>query len=609
MIRAPRKGASLRFSLKPLMVGLLCLFLTSCLPFQRQKSAGTFPNTETGLDGGNTAPEANGSGYGGGDGMLTEVRKLVIRGMYELGNQADLDTLATSGTCIGVEEPLLCNRLLGLTSEQQNYVRAFAAAIASNVLALNIGPSPTAFRFSTQPLMVTYADGSIRQVAAKTKLGTTGDIEFYAPALTGTSQAEQMALLVHEFGHKIAMSTGAFINDIGPVGPFTGPDGGRQLLDAYGAAVAVYMVKRIGKTSVMFPQNNTVCQSAAMSSILQQAAYFLPPDADEDVVESQVGQSSPALTSAFNRVKANPFTLYAIARADNDIRNGIPSFKGNAIVSNMDSGLPYSGWANGFILLRLSNGHLGVYASNGKLLDTGLVFSTGSFHFIAVKRNAGKIFVYFDQRQIILDDLYYSHEIDGGGEVTYQSSPNTNGVDTENAASADAPASIGKQGLNGAYCNPRANAGVDYACVDAWKGHIASVSFYPAAISDAKILAEYKCVSGNSSITQFQLVTPGSESGGGSSGEETPDATATPTPPPTATETPTPIPPAATDTPTPTPTATGTTTPTPTPTATPTSTPSGDPLWAGHSCPAGNFNAATGGTLHQLTPAEQEAIS
>lgn len=129
-----------------------------------------------------------------------------------------------------------------LPGDQIKICREFLFEIANQVLTLNQGVSKTLFVLREEPLLVQGPDGKLMPVAARTRLGPQGEVEFHRDSIRLMAPTLVLFLIAHEFNHK-ALYQGYYVTDNEPIGPFAT---GRELLDMVAAAV-VDSAKRNGK--------------------------------------------------------------------------------------------------------------------------------------------------------------------------------------------------------------------------------------------------------------------------------------------------------------------------------------------------------------------------
>ena len=105
---------------------------------------------------------------------------------------------------------------------------------------LNSPQELTTFVLRQSPLMVEGPDRFPMPVAARTLLGKDGPIEFHRSSIEFMSPSLMLALMVHEFGHKVEFR-GTNIEDNLPVMNFSR---GRDLLDAFGKAISNIAIRK-----------------------------------------------------------------------------------------------------------------------------------------------------------------------------------------------------------------------------------------------------------------------------------------------------------------------------------------------------------------------------
>lgn len=167
----------------------------------------------------------------------------VAEGSTGVGNGGDIVssylektryTLRQTIEVVTKDTPGLCESLIHLTVLQKKECKAFILETVNQYLALNSGDQRTQFLIRSEPLEVLGPDGKLRQVSARTPLGAEGPIEFHLDSIKNYSPAQTLALLGHEFGHKVLFRS-RYIEDNLPTESFLS---GRELLDSVGQALA-----------------------------------------------------------------------------------------------------------------------------------------------------------------------------------------------------------------------------------------------------------------------------------------------------------------------------------------------------------------------------------
>ena len=180
------------------------------------------------------AGESTGVGSGGDvvDRLIFTSRQALIQSLYALQVGFDTNDFCECRTPIGKD--ISCDFLNSLTGDQRRFCREFLFSTMDQYWQLNTVSPVTKLIPTLQTLIV---EG--RPVAAMTPLGPEGDVLLHYGSLRSFWPTTLLALLGHEFGHKVRFR-GGFISDASPIGPFNFPEGGRILLDAVGAGFAQY---------------------------------------------------------------------------------------------------------------------------------------------------------------------------------------------------------------------------------------------------------------------------------------------------------------------------------------------------------------------------------
>lgn len=134
------------------------------------------------------------------------------------------------------KQDALCALQAELSPDQKTECRKFLVDTARQVLELNQIQPVTQFLLRDEPLRVIGPDGEERQVDARTPLGREGNIEFHYPAVRNFSPVQLLALMTHEFGHKVLFE-GRYVEDNVPTATFAM---GRALLDAVAFALTSF---------------------------------------------------------------------------------------------------------------------------------------------------------------------------------------------------------------------------------------------------------------------------------------------------------------------------------------------------------------------------------
>jgi hypothetical protein len=135
----------------------------------------------------------------------------------------------------------------GLSKNQSDHCRSFFFAIAAEMLKLNNGKDKTLFVLRKKPLRVIGPDGAKMPVAARTKSGPKGVIEFHRDSIQFLAPSDILFLMTHEFGHKAAFEN-RYVSDNEPVEGFAN---GRELIDTMAHAL-VKAAKTLNKVGTAY---------------------------------------------------------------------------------------------------------------------------------------------------------------------------------------------------------------------------------------------------------------------------------------------------------------------------------------------------------------------
>ena len=268
----------------------------------------------------------NGAGYGGGDNALTNARLLLVRSLIQFKDGVSQDDIANAEACLAqVRTPSLCNLLVGLAPTQKTFIVNFLKAHVQTLLDMNLGSNKVLFEFTNEFLGLSQSDGFTRDLAAKTKLGRSGNILFNTDAVQVMSDWERFQLITHELGHKLEniSSDQKYVDDDSIIGPFSS---GKIFLDTLGSALVGYLASGIGKTIVAFPTDKT-CDSHTTGQLLASAPYY-----------ANKSQEALGLLPRIQTVSdsGTDFTLTAWIRVFDDLQESDSRYLGQVIFSNKD---------------------------------------------------------------------------------------------------------------------------------------------------------------------------------------------------------------------------------------------------------------------------------
>lgn len=181
----------------------------------------------------------NASLYGGGDpaaARLVAASARLGRALELIAAGFNVSRLCDPATC-GATGDAACRHLAALGSEEKAACRAWLTSRAAELARWNTREK-TPLEISATPLRL---PGSGRAVAALTKLGEPGPIVLDGAIARASDESALLALLGHELGHKPRGAQGLALADDAEAAPFRS---GRALLDAAGAALAVYSLRQ-----------------------------------------------------------------------------------------------------------------------------------------------------------------------------------------------------------------------------------------------------------------------------------------------------------------------------------------------------------------------------
>lgn len=447
-------------------------------------------------------PQGNGAGYGGGDKALTYARKLLKLGLSQYRDGMERTAFGDfNAGCLNLNEPILCNLLIGLAPLQKEYLQTFMANATAQMLALNTGSTKVVFEFTDDSLNLVGADGTSRDLSAITKLGPEGSILFHADTVHSMNDWQRLQLITHEFGHKVVDVVAGyhFIADDGAIGPFPT---GTLFLDTLGAAMATYLAGHVGKTAVLFPDPNSSCDTDSLNLMLLAAPYFKRPPVSDTELDGDTsgltaglngpgGQVAEDMRAPLNTIDAakGDFTLAAWIKFFDDLDQSDATYSGQVMFSNIS--FDSDSWF-GLELFRLDDGHFGVYGGINEVLDSGVELVPGGFHLVALKRTGGKLYTSVDG------------VVGNSGPATYFSETDAQDIVAGIVdALEEQPPTIGK----GARYPGRSGNQL-YRRLDFWKGHIASISLYSQALSDDQIRQLHLCAPSALTAATPTTVTP-----------------------------------------------------------------------------------------------------
>ncbi len=186
-------------------------------------------------------PISRGSGVGTGgdiiDSFIAAQRYNLVRTLFTLRQGQGLATLCRCPDEKSTDPG--CTYLSSLNDAQRIFCSQFILASLPQLYSLNTKDPVTPLTLTSQPLLFPGPDGQMRPVIAVTDKGPLGPVKMNYDKVKWLWPSQVIAVLGHEFGHKVEFQgIGNFIDDNKPIGPFKAASGGRNLLDAVGAALA-----------------------------------------------------------------------------------------------------------------------------------------------------------------------------------------------------------------------------------------------------------------------------------------------------------------------------------------------------------------------------------
>ncbi len=133
------------------------------------------------------------------------------------------------------ESHTVCTYLKQLSLEQSQYCSKTLEVLTSQILELLSTKSDIRYRFVHEPIYV--KEGKRSRASDMIADRENREIIIHLKRFLEMTPAERRFLLAHEVLH-FTQRKGQFMDDEGEIGPFTGTDGGRHLLNAMGAAIA-----------------------------------------------------------------------------------------------------------------------------------------------------------------------------------------------------------------------------------------------------------------------------------------------------------------------------------------------------------------------------------
>lgn len=440
---------------------LAMLFFVAC-----NKSTTIINNPST------PGPSENGAGYGGGDPLQLKVaRRSVVLSLTLLMQGFRKNKLGNFAGCTKANDPAICNLVSNATIPQKDFAKQFILGTAKRITELNRAASPIPFKLTGDEIFVLGPNGDQRSVSARTELSESGPIELFTPSVFGLSPLSLMALLMHEFLHKVIWSViNANVNDNLAYGNglFISTDGGgRQLNDTAGAMLALLWADEMyNAVPVIAPDSEFACYPDDMDYLFGAAPYFYTPTAAQFTADPNYGgQQDDDIKATITTIGSGDFTVTAWARRDSDALdevNGV-SLCANCvriILSNDDSTSP---GIKALSLVMLQNGNFGAYVGTDRFIDSGIALTPNRYHQVAVRKTGNVIETFVDGVKGYSDSALFE-----GAKGN---------IDNGNPLYVGRPYKFSSNATWKAY----------------WKGNITQALFYTRAITDTELGALFTC--------------------------------------------------------------------------------------------------------------------
>ncbi len=156
-----------------------------------------------------------------------------LRRTLETIKRAVQASLKSSAPCVCTVASEQCQLLETLNEAQDNYCHAMVQKVGRPLLSLLAEKSQLRFVWTDETLTDRKGKRSFDAIAQPKDKQILIDTERFAKV----SEAARVQLISHELLHMVVIE-GSNMSDDGPHGPFSGDDGGRQLLDTLGAVYA-----------------------------------------------------------------------------------------------------------------------------------------------------------------------------------------------------------------------------------------------------------------------------------------------------------------------------------------------------------------------------------
>lgn len=234
--------------------------------------------------------------------MITRVTLLALmllslhgqaHAILKVGNGGDLmDSLLLTlrntmvRTLAAAPAPELCDES-ELNDAQQKICRQFLEVYVAQVMPLLVPEPVPPFLLTSTTLVQERSNGHERTVMAATECAPDAPIVFHLDSLRPLSPPQIFQLMAHEFGHKVAFAGGSCLRDDDTVPGFSGPDGGRQLLDAVARTLRQHAqrARLLGESYVVFDRFRCEISEAERpfpmsSTVSVQRTFPLPGNQD-----------------------------------------------------------------------------------------------------------------------------------------------------------------------------------------------------------------------------------------------------------------------------------------------------------------------------------------
>lgn len=178
-----------------------------------------------------------GNGGGAGDVELAVTEKQIEETFTSLRKRVDSGDSSLCSCSKRFAHRAICEPLNNLSEKEAEFCAKAMITQSSDVASL---VKRVSFKWTNDPIQVSEGK-EIRAVDAVTDPDQK-TITLNLRRFLRMSQFDRVFLLTHELLHLTTLN-GKRMEDVGPIGPFEGANGGRRLLNAMGAAAAVHQLE------------------------------------------------------------------------------------------------------------------------------------------------------------------------------------------------------------------------------------------------------------------------------------------------------------------------------------------------------------------------------